>query len=169
MDVSCQLRKLNTSGRGAGWVAQAWVWPRDLTSEEVRELWMFTRDRYPRAKRGLPAEGLGQMPYRPPPNPFATTKVNAPGPGEGVTSAIVVRPPKDHRFPHRTILGYQPPPPTASVIEKQMESMLEVPLQGSHSAHTPPQCRALSSLTIAALCAWCTRCRWSTDWPSSAF
>ena len=55
-------------------MSQAWIWPRDLNSEEVRELWMFTKDRYPRAQRGLPSTGLGQLPYRMPPNPFGATR-----------------------------------------------------------------------------------------------
>ena len=28
MSVDTQFRKLSTTGRGAGWVSQSWIWPR---------------------------------------------------------------------------------------------------------------------------------------------
>ena len=130
MDPEAQFRKINTTGRGAGWVSQAWIWPRDLSSEEVRELWMFTKDRYPRAQRGLPSTGLGQLPYRMPPNPFGATRAPKLPEGEvGGTNAAIVKAPKVKRPPSPG--GgpqYDPPRPTASIIEKEMEAMLEVPL-----------------------------------------
>ena len=68
-DANIQIFRLKTDGKGAGLLAQSWIWPRDLTSEEVRELWMETKKRYPIAKRGLPHLGLGSgMAYRAPPS-----------------------------------------------------------------------------------------------------
>jgi len=56
-----RIRRLDTTGKGAGWLAQAWIWPRDLTPDEVRELWMETKKRYPVAKRGIPTGGIGKL------------------------------------------------------------------------------------------------------------
>ncbi len=33
-------------------VRQAWIWPRDLEEEEIHELWLETKDRYPPWKPG---------------------------------------------------------------------------------------------------------------------
>ena len=55
VDIEMPFSRLLTSGRGAGCLAQAWVWPRDLTHAEVLELWMGSKGRYPRAV-GLDAE-----------------------------------------------------------------------------------------------------------------
>ena len=41
-----QIRRLVTSTRGAGAIAQAWVWARDLEEDEIMELWVATKDRY---------------------------------------------------------------------------------------------------------------------------
>ena len=41
-----QIRRLVTTTRGAGIIAQAWIWPRDLEEEEIMELWVATKDRY---------------------------------------------------------------------------------------------------------------------------
>ena len=60
-DANIQIFRLKTDGKGAGLLAQSWIWPRDLTSEEVRELWMETKKRYPIAKRGLPHLGLDRV------------------------------------------------------------------------------------------------------------
>ena len=63
-DADVRIRRLNTVGKGAGLMAQSWFWPRDLEPDEVRELWMETKKRYPRARRGLPTGGLGKLAYR---------------------------------------------------------------------------------------------------------
>ena len=70
------IKRLNTTGKGAGLLAQAWIWPRDLSADEVRELWMMTKSRYPVAKRGV--SSLSALPfaipgglYRTAPNPIA--------------------------------------------------------------------------------------------------
>lgn len=62
-----QIRRLVTAGKGAGWLAQAWIWPRDLQPDEVRELWLETKKRYPVATKGMPKGGLGKVAYREPP------------------------------------------------------------------------------------------------------
>ena len=171
MGVDAQFRKLNTAGRGAGYIAQAWIWPRDLTNEEVRELWMVTKHRYPKAQRGLPSEGLGKIIYRAPPNPFASAAGSnglfpspdfegvkgsprghgggggggSPGggggggsPGDGGGGGGPNRPPRKlpviatpatmRQGGAPPIAAFQPPPPTASIIEKDVQDMLEVPL-----------------------------------------
>ena len=136
------IRKLDTSGKGAGWLAQAWIWPRDLTANEVKELWMHTKTRYPVAKRGFFAKGSSLMQlsqYRPPPNPFADDK-------EASGGQAVDRDFKDtanqagaqkarQRLPP---MSKQPKPENsqmkmsshvaAKVIEKDTAAMLEVPL-----------------------------------------
>ena len=62
-----EIRRLATAGKGAGLLAQAWIWPRALEAEEVRELWLETKKRYPLAVRGL-AGGIGKSSYRAPPS-----------------------------------------------------------------------------------------------------
>ena len=60
MDSSVAIRRLVTSHKGAGLLAQAWIWPRDLEPSEIHELWIETKGRYPLWKPGLSS-------YRPPP------------------------------------------------------------------------------------------------------
>ena len=61
VDASVQIRRLVTSTKGAGLLAQAWIWPRDLEPEEIEELWVETKGRYPLWKPGMSS-------YRPPPS-----------------------------------------------------------------------------------------------------
>jgi len=67
MDASVQIRRLVTSSKGAGLLAQAWIWPRDLTKDEILELWIETKSRYPLWKPGFSQ-------YRPAPQPMSAPK-----------------------------------------------------------------------------------------------
>eukprot|EP00900_Chrysochromulina_parva_P010882 jgi/Chrpa1/19796/Chrysochromulina_OHIO_Genome00026223-RA len=67
MDASVQIRRLVTSSKGAGLLAQAWIWPRDLTKDEILELWIETKSRYPLWKPGFSQ-------YRPAPQPMSALK-----------------------------------------------------------------------------------------------
>ena len=46
MAADVNIRRLVTSSRGAGQVAQAWIWSRDLEDDEIAELWVITKERY---------------------------------------------------------------------------------------------------------------------------
>ena len=61
VDANVQIRRLVTTSKGAGLLAQAWIWPRDLEPEEIEELWVETKARYPLWKPGMSS-------YRPPPS-----------------------------------------------------------------------------------------------------
>ena len=137
------IRRLNTAGQGAGWLAQAWIWPRDLQPDEVRELWMNTKSRYPVARRGLPSGGLSVgAQYRPPPNPFADatgSKTGGMAPGTGITPEQEAR-----ERAARSTRKLPPMPPesgqknpfaqpqtkavAAKIIDRETSAMLEVPL-----------------------------------------
>ena len=60
-----QIRRLVTTTRGAGLIAQAWIWPRDLEEEEIMELWVATKDRY-LDKEPVPTDEM--IPKQPAPN-----------------------------------------------------------------------------------------------------
>ena len=143
MDGNCVVKMLDTSSRGAGWLAQAWIWPRDLSQEEVRELWMLTKSRYPVAKRGIISQSLHRRlsQYRPPPNPFSGDLAGGqPVPAEkkpedpAVSSGALVRQPTKRLPPvrdHQRQAGGRIMASklvAAKVIEKDTEAMLEVPL-----------------------------------------
>ena len=134
------IRKLYTTGKGAGLLAQAWIWPRDLQQDEVRELWMQTKGRYPVAKRGV--SSLAALPfaipggvYRVPPNPFAgDTQARAEAKKEKENEKKEQELQKLRRPAPQLP---KPPPPSmlrptsivaAKVIEKDMAAMLDVPL-----------------------------------------
>ena len=134
------MRKLYTTGKGAGLLAQAWIWPRDLQPDEVRELWMQTKSRYPIAKRGV--SSLDALPfaipggvYREPPNPFADDgKARAERRREKESEQKEQELAKLRRPAPQLP---KPPPPAmlrptslvaAKVIEKDMAAMLDVPL-----------------------------------------
>ena len=130
------IKRLNTTGKGAGLLAQAWIWPRDLSADEVRELWMMTKSRYPVAKRGV--SSLSALPFAIPGGLYRT----APNPIADDAKSKKKKRQDDEEEEHGKLVTAPPPPPkppppkplrttstvAAKVIEKDMSAMLDVPL-----------------------------------------
>lgn len=47
MGADVELRRLVTTSKGAGHLAQAWIWASALAAHEIEELWTETKERYP--------------------------------------------------------------------------------------------------------------------------
>ena len=125
MPADVKIRRLVTSTKGAGLIAQAWIWPRDLEDEEIRELWIETKGRYPLWEPGITR-------YRPPP----TTK--KPGVGSrGVTpkaggkrlssASLLDSLDKKEDAPAEDVLPWEKVPEDP-LITKDNAALLDVPL-----------------------------------------
>ena len=123
MANNVKIRRLVTTTKGAGLLAQAWIWPRDLEEEEIYELWVETKNRYPLWKPGITS-------YRPPPS---TSKGKASA-SRGVTpkarkgsaaSAFALATDDKAATPTVPELPWDKYDP---IIEKDNAAMLDIPL-----------------------------------------
>ena len=105
MSSTTSWHRLQTTGKAAGWVAQAWIWSRDLNPSEVHELWLGTKGRYP---------AVGQTP----PHSPSSSPQRSPRPS---SSALALR---------AGVGSTAAPSPTSTVfgIDKEVDKMSEVPL-----------------------------------------
>ena len=122
MAADVKIRRLVTSTKGAGLLAQAWVWPRDLEENEIHELWVETKNRYPLWKPGITT-------YRPPPTGLKTKAASrgvTPKDRKGKPAAFagldLENAPVPDKVPDLPWDKYDP------IIEKDNAAMLDIPL-----------------------------------------
>lgn len=130
-NADVRIKRLKTTGKGAGLLAQAWIWPRDLEPDEVRELWIETKKRYPVAKRGLPTGGMRGLAYREAPSMAKKGDVGRPQ-SAGVKKDDKLPPiegeggkKKKKEEVQRELMPWEVYDP---IIEKDTAQMLEIPL-----------------------------------------